>query len=185
MPDRPPTVADDSLARFRGWLYAAAGYNAIWGTSTIVAPDAIFRVLHMGVPQPDAVWRCVGMFVLVFAPAYACAGRRPAAHAHLVLVGMAGKVLGPIGYLWAAVTGQLPWVFGAVILANDVVWWPAFSGYLRRAARAAGGWPRLLRGDVIEPRPSVRPPAPCPATRPTTGAVRSTATRCPLHRDSR
>jgi hypothetical protein len=49
----------------------------------------------------------------------------------LVLVGLVGKLLGPLGFVWAAVTGRLPLWFGLVVLANDVVWWPAFVGYLR------------------------------------------------------
>jgi hypothetical protein len=52
-----------------------------------------------------------------------------------------------IGFLWAAVTGQLPWRFGLVILTNDLLWWPAFTGYLQAAARAHGGWKAFLRGD--------------------------------------
>jgi hypothetical protein len=35
-------------------------------------------------------------------------------------------VVGPIGFLIAAVQDQLPWRFGYTILTNDVIWWPAF-----------------------------------------------------------
>jgi len=49
-------------------------------------------------------------------------------------VGRLGKVLGPIGFVWATATGRLPLQFGLVILMNNVVWWPAFVAYLRRYA---------------------------------------------------
>ena len=47
-----------------------------------------------------------------------------------VLVGLLGKVLGPIGFLEAATTGALPWRFGWTILTNDLIWWPAFGAIL-------------------------------------------------------
>ena len=47
-------------------------------------------------------------------------------------VGLLGKILGPVGFVWAAATGRLPLAFGLVVLANDVLWWPAFVAYLRR-----------------------------------------------------
>jgi hypothetical protein len=140
-------VADKALARFRPWLYAAALYNLLWGALTILFPDALFRLLHLPLPSYPPLWQVVGMFVLVYAPGYAWAARRPSRHGHLILLGMLGKVLGPMGFLWAAITGQLPWRFGLVILTNDLLWWPAFTGYLQAAARAHGGWKAFLRGD--------------------------------------
>jgi hypothetical protein len=47
-------------------------------------------------------------------------------------VGLLGKILGPAGFAWAAATGRLSLAFGLVIVANDLVWWPAFVTYLRR-----------------------------------------------------
>jgi hypothetical protein len=122
------------LARYRGWFFAAAIYNAVWGTGAIV------------VAQP-AGWRVVGMFVLVYAPAYWWVARRPAQHPHLVAIALLGKILGPTGFVYAAATGQLPPVYGLMILTNDVLWWPAFAAYLRTAARARGGWRAFLAGE--------------------------------------
>ncbi len=39
--------AEEALARFRPWLAAAAIYNLLWGSITIVFPDALFRFLRM------------------------------------------------------------------------------------------------------------------------------------------
>jgi small multidrug resistance pump len=139
--------AEDALGRFRPWLYAAAIYNLLWGSITILVPDALFQLLRMPPPLYPPLWQVVGMFVLVYAPAYVWAARRPSLHGHLILVGMLGKVLGPVGFVWAAATGQLPLRFGFVILTNDLIWWPSFICYLQAVARLHGGWKAFLRGD--------------------------------------
>ena len=142
-----PDRDEEALARFRPWFAAAAIYNLLWGSINVVFPEALFRLLHMPPPSYLALWQVVGMFVLVYAPAYAWAARHPRAHGHLILVGMLGKILGPIGFLWAVATGQLPLSFGLVILTNDLLWWPAFASYLLAVARIHGGWKAFLMGD--------------------------------------
>lgn len=87
------------------------------------------------------------MFVLVYAPAYWWAGRDPVRHRHFILIGLLGKICGPIGFVYAMLTGQLPSAFGWTILTNDLLWWPAFFLYLHEAAKLGGGWRKLLRGD--------------------------------------
>lgn len=147
MPSRDQ--AEEALNPFRPWFAAAAIYNFLWGTINILFPDLLFQLLHMPLPLYPPLWQVVGMFVLVYAPAYAWAAYRPALHSHLILIGMLGKILGPIGFLWAATTGQLPWSFGLVILTNDLLWWPAFSLYLSKTARIQGGWRTFLIGTCL------------------------------------
>ena len=86
------------------------------------------------------------MFVLVYAPAYWWAGRHPERHRHIIFIGLLGKLLGPVGFLWAVGRKQLPAAFGWTNLTNDLIWWPAFALYLRDAANP-GGWPAFLRGE--------------------------------------
>jgi len=86
------------------------------------------------------------MMVLVYSPAYWWAARNPERHAHFVAIGLLGKMLGPLGFTWAAATGRLPYVFALVILTNDLLWWPAFGAFVRTAARAHGGWKPFLLG---------------------------------------
>jgi hypothetical protein len=83
----------------------------------------------------------------VYAPAYRWAARDPWRHRHLIVIGLLGKVLGPLGFLWAAAKGELPWSFGWVNLTNDLIWWLPFGLFLRAAAEQGGGWITLLRGD--------------------------------------
>jgi hypothetical protein len=138
---------DSALRCYRPWLYAAAVYNLLWGAVAILFPGLLFQLI--GAPPPNylPLWQVVGMFVLVYAPAYWWAGRYPSHHVHLVMIGLLGKILGPVGFAWSAGSGQLPFAFGLTILTNDLLWWPAFALYLRDAARLRGGWAALLRGE--------------------------------------
>lgn len=138
---------DASLARYRPWFYAAALYNLAWGGLNVFVPQLFFRLLGVPAPNYVAIWQVVGMFVLVYAPAYWWVARHPARHRHLILIGLLGKLLGPIGFAWAVASGQLPLAFGWTILTNDLIWWPAFGLYLRDAARLSGGWVPLLKGE--------------------------------------
>lgn len=120
------------LNKFQYWFYAAAFYNLIWGTLNIIFPGLYFQWLGMAPPINLPIWQVVARFVLVYAPAYWWAGRHPDRHYHLILVGLIGKVLGPIGFSWAVVTNQLPLSFGWVILTNDLIWLPAFFSYFKK-----------------------------------------------------
>ena len=100
------------------WLRAAAAYNLVWGAAVALGAH-------------DVAWKCVGMMVLVYAPGYWLASRRPLPE--LVAVGLLGKVLGPLGFLWALATARLPASFALVVVTNDLLWWPAFIRYLREA----------------------------------------------------
>jgi small multidrug resistance pump len=132
--------------KYRTWLTAAALYNLVWGALVILFPASFFCLI--GAPEPSylLLWQVVGMFVLVFAPGYWWAARDPARHGHLVLIGLVGKLLGPLGFAWAYGTGQLPLAFGLTILTNDLVWLPVFVLFVRDAACSAGGWRPFLAG---------------------------------------
>jgi hypothetical protein len=143
-----PTGAGIDLRRYRPWFYAAALYNLLWGSANVLFPRRCLRLL--GLPDEAAwqpIWQVVGMFVLVYAPAYWWAGRDPARHRHLIVIGLLGKLLGPLGFAWAASRGRLPLAFGLTILTNDLLWWPVFFRFARDAARLSGGPAALLRGD--------------------------------------
>ena len=142
-----PSSAAVALARYRPWFYAAALYNLVWGSVMVLWPEWYFRLLSMPPPNYLPFWQVVGMFVLVYAPGYWWAARRPSRHYHLILIGFIGKALGPIGFVWAYLNGQLPLAFGVTNLTNDLIWLPAFAWYLRDVARLCGGWSVLLRGE--------------------------------------
>lgn len=119
----------DKLDRYRPWFYCAAAYNAIWGGFVIVWPNALFEWLGIPPPNPSTWFQCIGMMVGVYAIGYWLIARDPARFGPFVYIGIAGKLLGPIGFVAAAIEGDLPWSFGWINLANDLVWLPAFVGF--------------------------------------------------------
>src|SRR5687768_2754291 len=121
-----PALDERRLRFYRGVFYAAAVYNIVWGTAVILFPSAPFRWAGMAEPNYPELWQCLGMFVLVYAPGYYFLARDPVRYAPFALVGLLGKICGPIGWWWAWHNGRLPGVSGLTILANDLVWWPFF-----------------------------------------------------------
>ena len=107
----------------------------------------IFDILGMQAPDYLPLWQVVGMFVVVYAPAYWWAARFPERYPQLIVIGMLGKVLGPLGFAWAVLFSDFPGAFAVAIVANDLIWYPAFLSYLGKSARERGGWARLLLGE--------------------------------------
>jgi hypothetical protein len=117
-------------------LRLAAAYNFAFAGFAIFFPLQLFQWAGLDAPVYPAIWQCVGMVVGVYGVGYAIAANDPRRHWPIVLVGLLGKVLGPVGFLWAVTDGQLNWHFGTVLLTNDVVWWVPFAAVLYDAFRA-------------------------------------------------
>ncbi|TWT48777.1 AhpC/TSA family protein [Botrimarina hoheduenensis] len=138
----------------RAWmkpvLLAAGAYNLLWGLLAITAPLALFRWAQMEPPRYPELWQCIGMIVGVYGVGYAVAAFHPLRHWPIVLVGLLGKVLGPLGFAGALVEGRLPLAFGATILTNDLVWWVPFALILWAAFKQATTLPDLASpGDAL------------------------------------
>ena len=138
--------AEFSLARFRPWFYAAAVYNLVWGLANIFFPRLFFDLVGITPPEPLAIWQVVGMFVMVFAPGYWWAARFPEKYPHMIVIGLLGKIFGPVGFAWSVTQEKIPLVIGVTLLTNDLIWWPSFFLYLRKVAKLKGGWGSLLSG---------------------------------------
>lgn len=124
----------------RSVLLAAAAYNLVWGAFVVLFPGALFSWMGADPPLYPALWQCIGMIVGVYGLGYAIAARDPFRHWPIVLVGLLGKILGPIGFAWALANGSFPAAFAWTILSNDLIWWIPFAAILWRAAshHAAG-----------------------------------------------
>lgn len=91
------------------------------------------------------IWQCVGMIVGVYGIGYLIAAGDSRRHWPIVLVGLLGKILGPIGFVGALWLERLPLAFGATILTNDLLWWIPFILILRDASNAARRCGRSVR----------------------------------------
>ena len=118
-------------------LVIAGVYNLAWGGWVVVFPAHAFDLAGMPQPNYPQLWQCIGMIVGVYGVGYLIAARDPMRHWPIVLVGLLGKIFGPIGFVHAAITGQMPWIAGVTIIFNDVIWWLPFGLILSRALRQA------------------------------------------------
>ena len=111
---------------YRRWFFAAAIYNAMWGGAVAMFPDTLLGFAGLSVPGALPLVQVIGMMVGVYAYGYYLLARDPRRYAGFIWIALAGKTLGPLGYLYSAATGALPWSFGWICLFNDVIWWPVF-----------------------------------------------------------
>ncbi len=114
-------------------LVFAGIYNLIWGASVILFPNLFFEISGMPLPLYPMIWQCVGMVVGVYGVGYLAASRNPLIHWPIILVGLLGKVFGPIGFAFYLAEGAFPLTFGMIIIFNDLIWWIPFFLILRRA----------------------------------------------------
>ena len=116
-------------------LSLAALYNLAWGFMVVFFPHLPFQWLHLPQPEPPWIWQCLGMVIGVYGVGYAIAARDPFRHWAIVFVGLLGKICGPLGFLFYAFRGEIPWRFGLNLLFNDLVWWIPFTLILTRVYR--------------------------------------------------
>jgi hypothetical protein len=121
---------------FHRAVFTAAGlYNIFWGLRSIADPQWLFRFTGMAPANHPAVFACLGMVVGLYGILYLEVARVPERGQLVVAVGLAGKVLGPIGMTWLIATGVWPLSALVLCLTNDVIWWIPFGLYLH------DGWP--------------------------------------------
>jgi len=117
-------------------LILAAWYNLLWGAVAVLAPVASLSLLGLDPPPAyPEFWQCLGMVIGVYGIGYAIAARNPVVHWPIVLVGLLGKVFGPIGFAVAVLRGRLPIEMGWTIITNDLIWWVPFAAILWHAAK--------------------------------------------------
>jgi hypothetical protein len=112
-------------------LLVAGMYNLVWGSWVVLFPTVFFRWVGLRPPNYPELWQCIGMIVGVYGVGYLIAARDPVRHWPIVLVGLLGKVLGPVGMLWFTAHGSLPAIMAWACLPNDIIWWVPFALLLR------------------------------------------------------
>jgi acetyl esterase/lipase len=121
----------------RKWLIAAGIYNLLWGAVTVLFPAWLFLLTGLEAPRYPFIWQCVGMIVGVYGVGYLAAATDPLRHWPIVLVGLMGKIFGPLGYVGGLVRGDVPVAFGVTLPTNDLLWWIPFAMILLAARREA------------------------------------------------
>ncbi|RSO09180.1 hypothetical protein DMH26_01605 [Streptomyces sp. WAC 05379] len=76
------------------------------------------------------IFMTLGMVLGLYGLLYLDVALRSAEGLPIAAVGLVGKILGPLGWLWLAVTGEWPLASGVILVANDLIWWVPFALYL-------------------------------------------------------
>lgn len=126
-------------------LLLAGLYNLVWGSAVVLFPTFTFRIGGMFTPAHADVdpllyrhlWQCIGMIVGVYGIGYAIAAGDPVRHWPIVLVGLLGKLFGPMGALFGIVNGELPATVLWTNLTNDFIWLIPFALILLHAYRVS------------------------------------------------
>lgn len=137
-----------SVRWMRFALLAAAAYNMTWGSWVVFFPEMAFQWAGMELPKYPELWQAIGMVVGVYGVGYAIAAFNPLVHWPIVLVGLLGKIFGPIGFLYGVQAGHFPWIAGVTIITNDLIWWIPFSLILYRAYQDHVGAKRMASPEV-------------------------------------
>ncbi len=129
-----------SILEARPWmkfiLTLAGVYNIAWGLLAVSAPNAMLAILGVDpLPVYPQFWQCIGMIVGVYGVGYLIAARSPYTHWPITLVGLLGKILGPVGFTISAGAGTLPTAMTTTIVTNDLIWWIPFGMILFGAMR--------------------------------------------------
>jgi hypothetical protein len=126
--------------RFHRLIFVAAGlYNVAWGLWTALDPRWLTRVAGIPLADADQGFAGLGMVVGLYGIVYLEVARIPEHGWVPVAVGLAGKVLGPMGVLWLVLTSRWPAQALVVTVTNDLLWWAPFTLHLRDT------WPVFLR----------------------------------------
>jgi hypothetical protein len=118
--------------RFHRAVFVAAGcYNIAWGTWSALDPQWLFRFAGLPPLNHPAVFACLAMVVGLYGILYLEVARVPERGWLLAAVGLAGKILGPIGLIVLLIRGLWPMSTIVLCITNDLIWWLPFALYLK------------------------------------------------------
>lgn len=133
------TETDQGVAQrqrnYRIVFLLAALYNFAFAFWTAAWPLSFFHVFGLAPVNHPAIWQCLGMVIGVYGAGYAWAAYRPESGKPIIALGLAGKILGPIGWVAIVASGEWPVRTITLIIFNDLVWWLPFSLFLLEGTR--------------------------------------------------
>lgn len=121
-------------------LFIAAGlYNVVWAGLSSLYPQWFFHIAEVEPLNHPVIFACLAMVIGVYGLLYLEVARRPRDGFAIAAVGLLGKVLGPLGWVYMFLSGEWPLASIVLIATNDLIWWLPFCLYLRSA------WPEYVK----------------------------------------
>jgi hypothetical protein len=134
--------------RFHRVVFLAAGiYNMAWGIWSACDPQWLFRFARMPLANHPGIFACLAMVVGLYGILYLDVGRVPERGWLIAAVGLAGKIMGPIGLIVLIAQGSWPIAAFVICITNDLIWWVPFGLYLKDAWPAFKTGLTVVRGD--------------------------------------
>ena len=131
---------------FHRAVFALAGsYNILWGAFSMARPQWLFDFARMPRANYPEIFACLGMVIGLYGILYWQVARDPEHGRLIAAVGLAGKILGPIGLTYLLIEGAWPLRSLVLCVTNDFIWWIPFALYLldSPSPRDAGRrWPK-------------------------------------------
>lgn len=123
-------MTEFSRRAYRLIFSAAAAYNIAFGLWAALFPRAFFHLFRLDEPRYPAIWACLGMVVGLYGVGYAYGAWRLDRAFPFIAIGLAGKLLGPIGWVMAVHARELPVRTFPLIVFDDLLWWLPFAMFL-------------------------------------------------------
>ena len=114
---------------------AAAAYNIAFGLWASLLPRAFFTTFDIEPASYPAIWACLGMVVGLYGAGYGYAAWRLDRAFPFIAIGLAGKILGPIGWVMSVRSAELPFRTFPLIVFDDLMWWLPFAMFLLEGTR--------------------------------------------------
>ncbi len=115
---------------FKNIFLFAAIYNIVWGGIVILFPNLFFDLFELERINYPFLMSGIGMFVGVYGYGYWVVSKRLLKYPQLVIIGLCGKILGPIGWIYHIYIGSIPAETIWLNVFNDLIWIPFFVWYL-------------------------------------------------------
>ena len=115
---------------FKLIFFLAAIYNMLWGGIVIIFPNLFFDLFKLERINYPFLMSGLGMFVGIYGYGYWVVSRHLTKYPQLVIIGLSGKVLGPIGWSYHVYLNNIPSETLLVNVFNDFIWIPFFIWYL-------------------------------------------------------
>ncbi|MGZ7078081.1 MAG: hypothetical protein ACXVJT_01595, partial [Thermoanaerobaculia bacterium] len=126
-------MSDFAARMYRLIFTAAAAYNIAFGLWASLVPRQFFRVFRLADPRYPGIFACLGMVVGLYGVGYAYAAWRLDRALPFIAIGLAGKILGPIGWVMSVGSGELPARTFQLIVFDDLMWWLPFAMFVLEA----------------------------------------------------